>query len=211
MATNGQLIDITALLDARRVAREVCESPETRALYLETALPLPEAPAALARFVPAYCDPSNEIVGERFDRSLSTKEIAARIRADIKAATGTSIPKGTKVSVRFEGFSGGSAIRIAVTAVPAGFRILNEERVRFDVERPHDFVSEQECPRYKPAASALLRAISSIASAYNRNNSDSSVDYYDVNFYGGDARFDWRLERVERETLQAAFGAAVAS
>lgn len=198
MANEAKVIDITAALEARRAAH--AEAQQMQRLAFEVLLPVPEE--APARFVPAYSDASNERRGAKYERGLSTKEIAARVRADIKAATGTSIPKGTKVSVRYDSFSGGSAIRIVVTAVPAGFAVLNADRVRFDRDQPHAVPNERDLPRHTAQASALLNTITAIASAYHRDNSDTSVDFFDVNFYG-DARFAWELESAERAALLA--------
>ncbi|NJN64278.1 MAG: hypothetical protein HC882_04955 [Acidobacteria bacterium] len=150
-----------------------------------------------AKYVPAYCDPENEVRGAKFDRNLSTKEIAARIRAEIKADTSKGrLPAGLRVSVRYESFAGGSAIRVHVTQVPDGFRILNAERVAFEREHPSEWT---DLPRYTAEASALLAAVSVYAKAYHRDNSDLQSDYFDVNFYGGDASFSWELVSEERK------------
>lgn len=162
------------------------------------------APVAPAAYVPAYCDPANERRGARYDRALSTKEIAARIRAEVKAAIKRgAIPREVKVSVRFRSFAGGSAIDIRVTRVPPGFAILNAEHVRAALADPHNWEATRGLPRYAPDAVALLAQLTAMARAYHRDNSDSAVDYFDVNFYGGDAAFDWRLERDARRALEA--------
>lgn len=154
-----------------------------------------------ARYAPRYCDPANERRGAKYDERLSTKEIAARIREQIKADLKAGVLlKGTKVSVRYESFSGGSAIRVSVTAY-AG-KIFDRETLRWEREHPHE-CPPRGMPRYTAEAKALLDKISSYAKAYHRDNSDTMVDYFDVNFYDGDARFDWQLERADERAALA--------
>lgn len=139
--------------------------------------------------------------GAKFDRSLSTKEIAVRIRADIKGAKRTGeIADGVKVSVRYDSFAGGSAIRMKVTEVPAGFEIHNRAHVAFTTTHPHD-LPPRDLQRYTPEAYELLNKLTRIALAYNRDDSDSSTDYFNTNFYGGDAGFDWQLEAAAKEAI----------
>lgn len=164
-----------------------------------------EAPKANA-YVPAYCDPNNETRGAKFDKRLSTKDIAALVRKDIAAAIKSgAIPKGVKVSVRYESFSGGSALRVNVTALPEGWRVFNPERLRFEKEQPHE-IPPRNMARFTPETSALLSQISDLAMAYNRNNSDSMTDYFDVNYYGGDADLWWELESEIRKREEAGLG-----
>jgi hypothetical protein len=81
----AKIIDITARLAARAMARGAERSTEA-----------PKAPA----FVPAYCDPANERRGAKYSERLSTKEIAARVRAEVKHAQKAGLlPVGVKVSV----------------------------------------------------------------------------------------------------------------
>jgi len=168
---------------------------------LEELLPVPEAKAPL--FVPAYAQADNERRGAKFDRALRTPQIAALVRADIKAALGVSIPRGTKVSVRSDSFSGGSAIRLSVTAVPASMTVCNPERVRREATDPHTYIDSHVCPYYTAEAVALLDAVTAICQAYNRDNSDISVDYFDVNFYDGRASFSHDVTRASKAAILA--------
>lgn len=155
---------------------------------------------------------SNNSKGSKFDSSLSLAQIAANVRAAVKAAIkGGAIPKGTKVSVRSETYSGGGAIRISITAVPDGFAILNAERVAHDLANPCACLPEYMMARYTPEASALLSTISAFASDYNYDRSDIQRDYFCVNFYDGRAKFSHELESAERSTLEAvaAFASAM--
>lgn len=199
MTTNGTVIDITAALEARRAARAAAQSPEVKLAFFEAVLPLPEAPS----FVPAYARPENEKRGAKYDRELSTTEIASLVRAEIKAATGKTLPRGLKVSVRSHSFSGGSAIRLRVTAVPAGLVVCNPERVIREAAAPHAYIDANTCPYFTDEAIALLDSLTAICQAYNRDNSDSSVDYFDVNFYDGRAEFAHDVRNASKAAILA--------
>jgi hypothetical protein len=143
--------------------------------------------------------------GAKYDRDLSTTQIAARYRADIKAAIKTgALPKGLKLSVRSEYFAGGSAIRASVTACPA-FRVMNPERVIADIEQPHVYKDRQHLI-HTTEAIALLKTLESMLNAYNFDGSDSSVDYFHVNFYGH-PNFAGKLESAEREEIREEYEA----
>lgn len=159
-------------------------------------------PVRAPTFVPAYCDPNNERKGPKYERGLSTKEIAKRLRAEVKDALKSGLlPKGVKVSITYDSFAGGSAIRVRITACP--FTIYNPEWLRYGREHPHDpYPPLSMLERYTPAAKVLRATLTDMAMAYNRNNSDSSTDYYDVNFYGGDAEFDYDLEQAEQKAFE---------
>lgn len=157
-----------------------------------------------ARPAPAYCDPTNEFRGSKYEatRNLSLAETAKRIRADIKAAVAAgTITKGVKVSVTTKTYSGGGSIDVRVTAVPEGFRVLSEDYATWRAER------EESGPIWGMARSlqdsaewvALRQALEAIHGAYNRDNSDSMTDYFDRRYYGT-VSMEWQL----RETLEAA-------
>jgi hypothetical protein len=124
-------------------------------------------------------------------KNLRTAEVAKLIRADIKAALKAGeLPAGTKVSVKTDTFAGGTAIRITVTACP--LQIWTEEFLKSD---PNKFF---EGDRRTPEAVALLAKLETFHSAYNYDRSDIQSDYFSVRYYG-DASFDWRLEKADRE------------
>lgn len=137
--------------------------------------------------------------GAKYDKNLSTKDIAARYRQDIKAAIKAGeLPQGLKVSVRYESFAGGSAIRVHVTACP--FRVMNPERVIADIENPHEFKPEHQLPVHTPEAKALEKKLDAMLQAYNFDGSDIMTDYFHVKFYGN-AGWDWQLESAERKEI----------
>src|SRR5687767_7020547 len=104
---------------------------------------------------------SSIFYGAKYDRDLSTTQIAAKYRQDIKAAIKSGeIPAGLKVSVRTEYFAGGSAIRASITACPA-FRVVNPERVIADIEQPHVY-KDRICPLRTTEAESLLKRLESM-------------------------------------------------
>lgn len=156
------------------------------------------------RFLPAYCDPENEVRGSKHDatRNLDIAEIAKRMRTDIKAL---GLASGIKTSVRIQRYSGGQSIDVRITALPDGFRILSEKfaswRKQFP-EREHRFpggAAEQRSAEYHQLVEQLQR----VHGAYNRDNSDSMTDYFDVRYYGS-VGLDWEVRRdLEQAQIDA--------
>jgi hypothetical protein len=142
--------------------------------------------------------------GARYEevKRMSLPEIAKRMREDIKVArkveaklsTGTDValpdplaalatmPKGMKVSVTSEYFSGGGAIRMRVYNLPEkGWGYVKE----LDRYGMHEHWVPG--PQLKP----ILDALEQIHGWYNFDGSDAMVDYFHVNYYGG-VDVDWR-------------------
>jgi hypothetical protein len=159
-----------------------------------------------SRYVPAYCDPDNERRGAKFEatRGLSTKEIAARIRADIKAAqkAGT-LDARFKISTRCEYFSGGSSIDCRITHIPDDVPLFNPDYLRHEVEHATGAFNPYRGEYRSAQVSAALATISEIHGAYNRDNSDSMTDYFCVRYYG-DVGIDWQVEAFRRKFETAA-------
>lgn len=129
--------------------------------------------------------------GPKYNRDLTNTQIAALIRADLKAATKAGeIPMGFKYSVR----KSGNSIDLEIVAVPAGFRILSETALRGEYG-PERYRQTEE-------ARALLDKLKAIHGAYNHDGSDIQSDYFDVNYYGH-PKFDWQLEDAERTAAEA--------
>lgn len=147
------------------------------------------------RSSPGYQSPERR-EGSKFDRKLSVKEIAVRVRADIKAAIAAREIPAVKTSVR----SDHNSIDIRIVSWPTNVRVLNPERVIYDHLHPNQFLDERQVPRLTQEGSHLLRTIESIREAYNYDASDAMVDHFDVNYYGG-TQFDWEAERAERQAI----------
>lgn len=155
---------------------------------------------------PAYCDPSNEVRGSKYEatRDLRHTEIAQRIRADIKAA---GLPAGVKVSVRCASFSGGCSIDVRVTALPADMPVLSAKAASWRKQYPRKDYPFAYAEAVSDEVAELLEKIQRIHAAYNRDNSDSMTDYADVRFYG-DVMLHWELQRdLEARDVAASDGA----
>jgi hypothetical protein len=134
------------------------------------------------------------VYGSKYDKSLSRKEIAVRVRADIKEAVKAGELPTAKYSVRIESYSGGGSINVTVTGLP--FEVLNEERSLADHDQPNVFC---RINWMSDKAMAVDAAIDAILAAYNFDGSDIQSDYFHVNFYS----------HVRIETDEAAERAAI--
>ena len=137
----------------------------------------------------------------------TTTQIAARIRADVKAAqTAGDLPRSLKVSVTTKYFSGGSSIDLRIRGGLEGIQVYNPERLRIDRDEPNVFHGDVHWPVYTPVFDAIKRRLKSIYSAYNFDDSDSQVDYFHVRFYG-DVIIAWEYENEIRARELAALDA----
>jgi hypothetical protein len=129
-----------------------------------------------------------EVRGSKFDGSLDVAEIAKRLRREIREAikAGT-LPKGLKTSVTIDRFAGGQSCDIRIKALP--FPLLNPDWRR---SRPASGLD-----LYTGQARDVLDELSRMLGAYNRDNSDSQTDYFDVHFYGH-VGVHWEYEKACR-------------
>lgn len=142
-----------------------------------------------------------KFTGSKFDKNLSTKEIAARVRQEIKEAVKTGDLPKAKYSVRIDCYSMGSSIDVVIRALP--FSILNPKRIELEAHNPRfQWQNYESEPRHTLEASAVLGKVEQLLSSYNFDNSDSMTDYFDVKFYGH-VKFDWREESAERDLVLA--------
>ena len=208
----GAITAANAAVKAARIEREKLELAERfgnsigAQIVAEIAIDQQEAlreQERANRYMPAYCDPANESRGAKYDatRNLDVKEIAKRMRADIAAL---KLAKGIKVAVRIQRYSGGQSIDIRVTAFPAGFKVLSKKAASWKKQFPDRI---HHMPMSRPEAESeefgeLRAKLEAIHAAYNRDNSDSMSDYFDVKYYG-DATVDWSIMR-ELEAAQLA-------
>lgn len=158
--------------------------------------PQPEAPAKTQSKAAA---PDYSIqYGSKYDETLDVAEIAKRVRADLKALikTGT-IPKG-KYSVTIQRFCGGCSLRVRLDQLISPYLMLNPERVKFEHENPHAFPGN--LPQFSPTGKALLDTVEAVVNAYNFDGSDTSFDYWNVNFYDS-VDFGGEFLRAQRASI----------
>jgi len=139
---------------------------------------------------------TNETRGSKYSADLNTTQIAALVRADVKAAIANGeLPKGIKVGVRSSRYAGGSSITVTINAFPGA--VLNPARVYSDAI---GFWEEQTRLLYTLPVRRACRTLEAIVAEYNRDASDSMVDHFDTNFYSHiDVRVDTRAERANLE------------
>lgn len=124
-------------------------------------------------------------IGTKYNATMTIKEIARAVRADLAAASKAGVlPAGVRVSVRADS----GALRVRVTKTP--FQILSCEYLEGAVSGG--------VGRYTQLANAVLETVTALVQAYNYDNSDTMTDYFNVRFYDGVASFDYLLESAER-------------
>jgi hypothetical protein len=146
--------------------------------------------------------------GSKYIAGLDKADIAKAVRADIKAAVAAGTLPEAKYSVRISRFAGGSSITVKVADLPG--RTFTDGWLKgghgWLLKAPAT-IEDGEIVRpskYTRAANATLDALKEILAAYNFDGSDSSVDYFHVNFYAHvdlDSKWEHSKEAVERACL----------
>jgi hypothetical protein len=146
--------------------------------------------------------------GENYisDYRVSTTEIAARIRADLKIRRNlgkrtakaaedqfslalkdviADAPASIKFSIRSAYFSGGSSIDVTIKGVPTEWGwVKDPEYDPMDCYHSRKWIESD-------ALKALKAEVSRVHQSYNHDGSDIQTDYFDVLFYGH-VEVDWR-------------------
>jgi hypothetical protein len=118
--------------------------------------------------------------GEKYESALDVKDIAKRVRTDIKQLIKTkALPKG-KYSVKIDRFAGGCSLDVTIVHVESPHLMLNPARVQFERDNPHIFPSHLD--QYTMEGQRILKLVKSVVNAYNFDGSDSASDYFNVNF-----------------------------
>lgn len=121
--------------------------------------------------------------GENYENSLDIKEIAKKIRTQLKR----EFPD-CKFSVRIERYSGGCSLNISLMSAPfyagVGYHQVNHYWLRRNIDEALGMTSVINNGKdiSMDAAKVLLRA-SEIANSYNYDRSEIQSDYFDTNFY----------------------------
>lgn len=124
----------------------------------------------------------NEFIGDNFKPYRNVKDTAKLIRKDIKR----HFP-GIKASVRIDRYSGGQSVRIEIKSV--SFAMINQDWLVSEIMGECTY----DVARYTDEACKLLDDLRSLGMSYNRNDSDSMVDYFDVDFYLH-VDFNWKAK-----------------
>jgi hypothetical protein len=107
-------------------------------------------------------------IGSKFEKGQDLKDVAKKVRADLKAAFG----KGWKFGVRISRYSMGQSLSVDVKEAPVQFVELIDQADEYGRDwQALDTWKETE------------DKIAGIVEAYNRDDSDSMTDYFDVDFY----------------------------
>lgn len=121
--------------------------------------------------------------GAKYDDKLSTKDIAARVRAEIRAAVKAgTLPAGT-YSVRKDHYRS-----IVVNISDLGADVFDPEYLAGGSDYlmgPSRIEGGKlvRPSRYTPRINAAVEAVEGMLAAYNHDGSDIQTDYFDVNFY----------------------------
>lgn len=135
--------------------------------------------------------------GEHANSSLTSAQIAAFIRSDLKDAMKAGGLPTMKVSVTARSYSMGQSVTVRIVTVP--FAILNPDRVR---EVAADRFGDSDLPRLTPRASQILARIEAIMAEYTRSDTDSHSDLYNTNCHM-DVKFDHDTMESERTAILA--------
>lgn len=112
-------------------------------------------------------------VGAKFTGYRDASAISKDVRGDIKdAVKAGDLPSDIKTSVKTDKYAGGQAVNVRLTG--------------WEPERVWRRENDQYGPRwvYTPEAKAVMARVEDIRGAYNRDASESQMDYYDVTYYG---------------------------
>jgi hypothetical protein len=129
-----------------------------------------------------YTMPEPRVGDNWTDTYRPLKDIAADIRANIKAAKKAGdLPADLKVSVRTDLYAGGGAIRVTLS----GWTTEQVWTTETDAVYGWGYTLTHDAARVQGHVEQIRRS-------YNRDASDSMVDYFDVTYYGS-TEWDWKL------------------
>lgn len=142
---------------------------------------------------------SHIVYGSRYQRGLSTTEIAKLIRLEIKQAIKEGVlPKG-KYSVRSRYYAGGSSIDIRIQSLSVP--VISAQWALIEaVSNVADYAAD----KLTDEAKRVRRFLGELVDAYNFDGSDLYSDYFHVNFYSS-VDFDWEMIENESKRIRESF------
>lgn len=148
--------------------------------------------------------------GSKYVRGRDVAETAKLMRAELKdlGARGTKeIPKGTSFAVSVRRYSGGQSIDVRVTP-PGDVVVVNVDSVLHMIGVKEEEPGTWPIPYFNAVGVALIEAASRVHGSYNRDDSDSMRDHFDVDFYGS-VVMDADVVRAQRAAMQEALCAVL--
>jgi len=162
---------------------------------------------------PAYITPTGiyrdgylgatEFIGGRYTGYRPYADINKDIRADIKRAIKAQhLPDDITYSVTGESYSGGQTIHVEIRGLRDSQVRTPRQQVTGEITRHTEYV-------LTPAAAELERRLRNLAEAYNHDNSNSMVDYFDTMYYlriefESEAQRAYRLQEAEKAKAKRA-------
>ncbi|WP_065218473.1 MULTISPECIES: LPD29 domain-containing protein [Butyricimonas] len=120
---------------------------------------------------------SNGWEGSRYDFSLSTKDIAARVREYVKIQW-----SGWKFSVRCKYASMCSEIVVYLKGGPVADPLSSEGREK-GYYNPQISYMKEEDSRLNDLVNAVMLDVNAYIDSFRYDDSDGMIDYFDTNFY----------------------------
>lgn len=140
-----------------------------------------------------------------YDRNLSIKEIAERVRHFAKKQY-----PACKFSITTQSYSGGQSMHVAlmsapfdpfatpdINAIPHGRHNTPEQEVEYwanTINRGHHQVNQYYIAddfRLSAEGKACMQFVKNAMTVYNYDDSDSQIDYFNTNFYSHIAVGKW--------------------
>ena len=116
---------------------------------------------------------SNGWKGDKYDRDLTTKEIAKRIREQLKKEY-----SDCKFSVKKHEFSGGASISVTIKETPKSIYATNNDIINYSL-----FDKSENDDNFNAYGNKLIKDIFKICNSYRYSDCDGMIDYFCTNFY----------------------------
>lgn len=111
--------------------------------------------------------------GDKYDRDLTTKEIAKRIREQLKKEY-----SDCKFSVKKHEFAGGASISVTIKETPKSIYATNNDIINYSL-----FDKSENDDNFNAYGNKLIKDIFKICNSYRYSDCDGMIDYFCTNFY----------------------------